>query len=78
MYVMIWRKYLPWLSIGAVLTLSLPIKLCACVSDGFKIAVDIAAMLGGGIFCSALVSCFVERQNEKYKREVQKKQLLSP
>lgn len=68
-----WR-YLLLIGVGAAFTFILPLKLCAVVSDGWGVALDIAAMLGSGIVCSASVSWFIDAQNEKRDKDTQERQ----
>ena len=67
-------KYLCWVIIGAALTLVLLFKHCSFVPSSWHIALDISAMFGSGIFCSTLVSWFIDAQNKKRDNESQKRQ----
>ena len=53
---------------------TLLLKLCPWIPDTLHIAWDLCAIFGGGIFCSTLVSWFVEAQNAKRNKEEQARQ----
>lgn len=68
------KKYIVYLILSGLPTLILLLKLCPCVHNNLYVVLDLAAMLGGGVFCSTLVSWFVEAQNAKRDQEIQRKQ----
>lgn len=64
------KKYIIMMVSGIVLTLLL---FCTIwVSSCWDIVFNVFAMLGSGVFCSAIVSLIVEQNNER--REKQRKQ----
>ena len=65
------HKYVLWLSISGVSTFLLLLKVCSCIPDTLNIVWDLCAIFGGGVFCSTLVSWFVEAQNAKRNKEEQ-------
>lgn len=74
------RIYISYLAISGAFTLALLLKLCAFILDSLHVILDFIAMLGGGVFCSTLVSWFIEVQNSKKedrKQEEQRNYILS-
>ena len=68
------KKYILYLIASGIVTLFLLLKLCPCFPTALHVILDLIAMLGGGVFCSTLVSWFVEAQNEKRNNADQQKQ----
>lgn len=72
-------KYIITLAFSLLLTSMMFVKLIEGVSYSASVVCDFLAMIGGGIFCSTLVSWFVEEQNkakEKRNKEEQRKFIL--
>lgn len=67
-------KYATTLIFSGLVTLSLLFKGCECVPKDFHVVLDFLAMLGGGIFCSTLVSWLIDIQNQKRDKETRQKQ----
>ena len=63
------NKYYLMMIIGVVLTLLLFNKLCGEIPTWLTISLDVLAMLGSGIFCSAIVSLIIDKQNQKVSVE---------
>jgi len=68
------KKYIVYLIVSGILTLLLLLKLCPCFPSTLHVVLDLIAMLGGGVYCSTLVSWFVEAHNTKRDEEKQKMQ----
>lgn len=74
------RKYISYLAISGAFTFALLLKLWAFIPDRLYVILDFIAMLGGGVFCSTLVSWFIEVQNgkkEDQKQDEQRNYILS-
>ena len=74
------RKYIVCLAISGLITLLLLLKLCPCFPDKQYVWLDLMAILGGGVFCSTIVSWIVEAQNanrDKEKQIQQRKYILA-
>ena len=63
-------KYGVILTISFLATATVFAKACDCTTDFWRIVFDFLAMIGSGVFCSTIVSCFIEAQNKsKEKRD---------
>ena len=65
------KQYAGCLAISGLTTLLLLLKLCPWIPDTLHIAWDLCAIFGGGVFCSTIVSWFVETQNAKQSKKEQ-------
>lgn len=72
------NKFFWMLSSGLILTFMLFVKLlpCVVVSELIKIFIDVFAMLGSGVFCSAIVALIIEKQT-KETQDRQRKFILA-
>ena len=68
------KRYVVYLVVSGIFTLALLVKLCPLFPSNLYVVLDLIAMLGGGVFCSTLVSWFVEAQNKKREIQSQEKQ----
>lgn len=74
------NKYLLMMLVGIFFTLLLLNKLFDDIPMWATISLDILAMLGSGVFCSAVVSWIIDKQNQKVsnkRREEQRNFILS-
>ena len=74
------EKYIRIIVISLIMTLTLLLKMCECITVPWTILCDFIAMIGGGIFCSTIVSWIIDEQNknkEKRAREEQRKYIFS-
>ncbi len=55
------------ISVGAIATLLSILNIWLC--ETWQVIINIIAMLGGGVFCSAIVSWIIEENNKKIQRE---------
>lgn len=60
--------------VGGVSTLMLFINLIEGTPEWFKIVIEIIVILGGGVFCSAIVTLIVDLQNKRQVELVQSRQ----
>lgn len=73
------NKYPPMLWGGGLSTLILFLQLFPTIPTWLDIIINIIAMLGSGVFCSALVSILIEKQNktlEKARKNEQRQYIL--
>ena len=68
------RKYITCLVLSGLATLLLLLKLSSWFPANQYVWLDLAAIFGGGVFCSTIVSWMVEAQNEKRNKASQQKQ----
>ncbi len=61
------NKYPLLLLSGGIATLTLLFRIISNIPSWANITIDILTMLGSGVFCSALVSIFIERQNKAFE-----------
>ena len=61
---------------GAVLTFLLFNKLFGEIPMWLTIGLDVLAMLGSGVFCSAIVSLIIDKQNQKIADEKREEQRI--
>lgn len=74
------EKYIRIIVISLIMTLTLLLKMCECITVPWTILCDFIAMIGGGILCSTIVSWIIDEQNknkEKRAREEQRKYIFS-
>ena len=73
-------KYVVILTLSFLATATVFIKACDCITTFWRMVFDFLAMIGSGVFCSTIVSCFIEAQNkarEKRDRAEQRKFVFS-
>jgi hypothetical protein len=68
------RNYIICLILSGLTTLLLLLKLFPWYPVNQYVWLDLAAIFGGGVFCSTIVSWIVEAQNAKRDQETQQKQ----
>ena len=68
------RNYILLLVFSGIPTFLLLLKMCPCIPETWNIIWDLCAIFGGGVFCSTLVSMFVEGQNAKRDQREQEHQ----
>ena len=70
------NKYFIMILSGAVLTFLLFNKLFGEIPMWLTIGLDVLAMLGSGVFCSAIVSLIIDKQNQKVADEKREEQRI--
>ena len=73
-------KYIYMLGISLIMTMAMLLKMLECLTEPWTILCDFIAMIGGGIFCSTIVSWIIDEQNknkELREREEQRKYVFS-
>ena len=68
------KKYLIMTIIGIVLTALLFLKLINDMPKMVTLVIEVLSMLGGGIFCSAIVSWIIDIQNQEEIKRIREEQ----